>query len=48
MPEEINRVLTDHISTVLFCPTQTAVNNLYMEGIGRFAKVSNYSEFQIG
>lgn len=33
MPEEINRVLTDHISTVLFCPTQTAVNNLYMEGI---------------
>jgi len=35
MPEEINRVLTDHISTVLFRPTQTAVNNLYMEGIGK-------------
>jgi UDP-GlcNAc3NAcA epimerase len=25
MPEEINRVLTDHVSTLLFCPTKTAV-----------------------
>lgn len=33
MPEEINRVLTDHISDVLFCPTQTAVDNLRNEGI---------------
>jgi UDP-GlcNAc3NAcA epimerase len=33
MPEEINRVLTDHISTVLFCPSQNAVNNLQAEGI---------------
>ncbi|MCK9631803.1 MAG: UDP-N-acetylglucosamine 2-epimerase (non-hydrolyzing) [Methanoregula sp.] len=33
MPEEINRVLTDHISDILFCPTQTAVDNLRNEGI---------------
>lgn len=33
MPEEINRVLTDHLSTVLFCPTKTAVKNLAQEGI---------------
>lgn len=33
MPEEINRVLTDHISTLCFCPTALAVNNLAREGI---------------
>ncbi|MFW9817667.1 MAG: non-hydrolyzing UDP-N-acetylglucosamine 2-epimerase [Candidatus Thorarchaeota archaeon] len=33
MPEEINRVLTDHISNVLFCPSQIAVENLAREGI---------------
>jgi UDP-GlcNAc3NAcA epimerase len=33
MPEEINRVITDHISNVLFAPTQTAVDNLRREGI---------------
>jgi UDP-GlcNAc3NAcA epimerase len=33
MPEEINRVLTDHVSTFLFTPTQTAVENLIREGI---------------
>lgn len=33
MPEEQNRVLTDHISSLLLCPTQTAVNNLKKEGI---------------
>lgn len=32
MPEEINRVLTDHVSTLLFAPTQTAVQNLRNEG----------------
>jgi len=33
MPEEINRVLTDHISNLLFCPTQVTVDNLAKEGI---------------
>jgi len=33
MPEEINRVLCDHISTLLFCPTQTSIKNLQDEGI---------------
>lgn len=33
MPEEINRVLTDHISRILFCPTEVAVRNLAEEGI---------------
>jgi UDP-N-acetylglucosamine 2-epimerase len=33
MPEEVNRVLADHVSTLLFCPTDTAVDNLRREGI---------------
>jgi UDP-GlcNAc3NAcA epimerase len=33
MPEEVNRVLTDHVSDLLFCPTSTAVTNLTREGI---------------
>jgi UDP-N-acetylglucosamine 2-epimerase len=33
MPEEINRVLTDHASSLLLCPTQAAVDNLFGEGI---------------
>ncbi len=33
MSEEINRVLTDHLSTFLFCPTTQAVKNLEKEGI---------------
>ncbi|HEV8245775.1 MAG TPA: UDP-N-acetylglucosamine 2-epimerase (non-hydrolyzing) [Polyangiaceae bacterium] len=35
MPEEINRVLTDHCSDIFFCPTATAVENLAREGITR-------------
>lgn len=33
MPEEINRILTDHVSSILCCPTQTAVQNLHKENI---------------
>lgn len=35
MPEEVNRVMTDHLSDLLFCPTDTAVRNLAAEGITR-------------
>jgi UDP-GlcNAc3NAcA epimerase len=42
MPEEINRVLTDRISDFLFCPTDTAVENLQREGFGSFnVKIEN-------
>ena len=33
MPEEINRVITDHISTMLFCPSNISKKNLSQEGI---------------
>ena len=34
MPEEVNRILTDRISDILFCPTDTAIENLQKEGYG--------------
>ncbi len=37
MPEEINRILTDRISNLLFCPTQKAVENLKNEGFENFS-----------
>jgi UDP-GlcNAc3NAcA epimerase len=37
MPEEVNRILTDRISDVLFCPTKTAIANLQAEGFSNFA-----------
>ncbi|HXH99841.1 MAG TPA: UDP-N-acetylglucosamine 2-epimerase (non-hydrolyzing) [Sphingobacteriaceae bacterium] len=35
MPEEINRILTDRISDILFCPTESAIKNLMTEGFAR-------------
>ncbi len=35
MPEEINRILADQVSSLLLCPTRTAVENLAAEGITR-------------
>lgn len=36
MPEEINRVVTDRLSDILYCPTETAVRNLEAEGFSSF------------
>lgn len=36
MPEEINRILTDRISDILFCPTTTGVSTLEKEGFNNF------------
>ena len=36
MPEEINRILTDRISDILFCPTEKAIENLIIEGYDNF------------
>ena len=38
MPEEVNRILTDRISDILFCPTDTAIENLEKEG---YQNISN-------
>jgi UDP-GlcNAc3NAcA epimerase len=35
MPEEINRVVADHLSSLLLCPSETAVKNLSAEGVIR-------------
>ena len=46
MPEEVNRILTDRISTLLFCPSALAVKNLETEGFKNFpnAKIKNVGD----
>lgn len=38
MPEEINRILTDRVSNLLFCPTEKAMKNLVSEGYKNFSE----------
>lgn len=43
MPEEINRITCDHVSTILFAPTQTAIRNLINEGF----KLETHAHYNI-
>ena len=40
MPEEVNRIVTDHLSELLFCPTEAAVENLRREGLEARTRVT--------
>ena len=45
MPEEINRILTDRISNLLLCPTETAIDNLHREGYSNLdIKIENVGD----
>jgi UDP-N-acetylglucosamine 2-epimerase (non-hydrolysing) len=46
MPEEINRILIDHCSDALFCPTTTAVKNLEDEGISE-GKIHHFGDTMV-
>ncbi|HEX8061275.1 MAG TPA: UDP-N-acetylglucosamine 2-epimerase (non-hydrolyzing) [Cyclobacteriaceae bacterium] len=45
MPEEVNRIVTDRISNILFCPTQAGIDNLKKEGIG--AEIMNVGDVML-
>lgn len=48
MPEEVNRILTDRISTFLFCPTQNAIDNLKEEGFPfKDQEISNVGDVMV-
>lgn len=52
MPEEINRLLTDHLSVLLFCPTTQAIQNLLKDeikdGKGRVVKKAGDVMYDLG
>jgi UDP-GlcNAc3NAcA epimerase len=41
MPEEVNRVLTDHLAAMNYCPTETAKRNLEREGLFNYEQVGD-------
>jgi len=48
MPEEVNRILTDRVSQILFCPTTTAIDNLKNEGYSNFmTKIVNSGDVML-
>ena len=46
MPEEINRVLADHLSTILFCPTDRAAANLLARRLLQYCRSGQADRFQ--
>jgi UDP-GlcNAc3NAcA epimerase len=48
MPEEVNRVLTDHLSTLLLCSSEVSAANLAAEGVHRHATVTVIGDVMVG
>lgn len=48
VPEEMNRILTDHMSSYLFCPTETGVLNLQQEGFVALSSQASQTRFHSG